>query len=365
MKICFWFSGVFLCSLSGFLILPLLGQHSLESDSLYLDEYEVAGSAIPPFYQSLEEKNYYHSRQIHGMKKDLNAHSRNLQDLRARFNHVFYGRVGVNANGDPFRIGNEPKMPSSKELKPEVVYIPPVPSSPTLWLEGSGSAVKNTFLEPPTQSPPAEDILAFSVEAPGDYVGYDGNPLSPPTESGITSEAVRTRRVFSYYIMPRAGIAATSKIYKDPTLYRRYDPGFCASLSGGVRVDRWRIGLMALHQRNRLHSTSWIDSRSRLKGDTQTNAILVDFAYGVGVLPTLNVDVGGGLGYRKTTSSADWVDAGLPRSANKVEKDFVWSLGCGLNWGFTEQVSLLLAYRYFAEETVPTHNADLGLEFDF
>ncbi|SVD64873.1 uncharacterized protein METZ01_LOCUS417727, partial [marine metagenome] len=109
MRICFGLSGVFLCSLTGFLTLPLLGQHSLESDSLYLDEYEVAGSAIPPFYQSLEEKNYYHSRQIHGMKKDLNSHSRNLQDLRARFNQVFYGRVGSDANGDPFRIGDEPK----------------------------------------------------------------------------------------------------------------------------------------------------------------------------------------------------------------------------------------------------------------
>jgi opacity protein-like surface antigen len=122
---------------------------------------------------------------------------------------------------------------------------------------------------------------------------------------------------------------------------------------------------MALHQRNRLHSTSWIDSRSQLKGDTQTNAILVDFSYGIEILPTLDVDVGGGLGYRKTTSSADWVIAGVPDSVNKVDQGFVWSAGVGLDWNFSEQASLLLAYRYFAEETVPTHNADLGLEFDF
>ena len=364
MKICFWLSGVFLCSLSGFLTLPLLGQHSLESDSLYLDEYEVAGSAIPPFYQSLEEKKYYHSRQIHGMKKDLNSHSRNLQDLRARFNQVFYGRVGLDANGDPFRIGDEPKMSSREELKPKVVYIPPATSNPTLFLEGSGSAVKNTFLEPPTQSLPAEDMLAFSVEAPGDYLGHDGNPVSIPRDSGVISE-VRTPRAFSYYIMPRAGIAVTSKIAKHSDLYRRYDPGSSASLSGGVRVDRWRIGLMALHQRNRLHSTSWIGPRSQLKGDTESNALLLDFSYGIEVLPTLDVDVGGGLGYRKTTSSADWVIAGIPDSANKVDRGFVWSAGVGLNWSFSEQASLLLAYRYFAEETVPTHNVDLGLEFDF
>jgi opacity protein-like surface antigen len=362
MKICFGLIGVFLCLLTEFLTLPLLGQYSLESDSLYLDEYEVAGSAIPPFYQSLEEKKYYHSRQIHGMKKDLNAHSRNLQDLRARFNHVFYGRAGLDANGAPFRIGDEPKMPSSTELKPEIVYIPPATYAPTLLLEGSGSAERNTFLEPPTQSLPAEDMLAFSVEAPGDYLGHDGNPLSPPNDSGITSGAVRTRRVFSYYIMPRAGIAVTSKVVKYPDLYKRYRPGFSAGLSGGIRSDRWRMGLSVLHQRNLLHSSSWSGARTnRLSGDVTTNALLAEFSYGIPVFASFSVNVNGGLGYRKTTTSLEFL--GTPFS--QVDNGFVWSAGTGLEWSFTEQASLLLAYRYFAEETVPTHNADLGLEFDF
>ena len=365
MEIWFWLKSILLCLLLGFLTLPLLGQYSLESDSLYLDEYEVAGSAIPPFYQSLEEKNYYHSRQIHGMKKDLNSHSRNLQDLRARFNQVFYGRAGLDANGDPFRIGDEPKMPSYEELKPKVVYIPPATSNPTLFLESSGSTVGSVSIDTQPSPPlPAEDMLAFSVEAPGDYFGPDGNPVSIPTDSGVISEA-RPPLAFSYYIMPRAGVSVTSQIHKDPTLYRRYDPGFSASLSGGVRVDRWRIGLMALHQRNRLHSTSWIGPRSQLKGDTETNALLADFSYGIPVFTSFSLNFNGGLGYRKTTSSADWVIAGSPDSINKVDQSFVWSAGVGLDWSFSEQVSLLLAYRYFAEDTVPTHNADLGLEFDF
>ena len=365
MKICFWLSGVFLCSLSGFLTLPLLGQHSLESDSLYLDEYEVAGSAIPPFYQSLEEKKYYHSRQIHGMKKDLNSHSRNLQDLRARFNQVFYGRAGLDANGDPFRIGDEPKMPSREELKPKVVYAPPVTHAPTLFLEGSGSAVKNTFLEPPTQSPPAEDMLAFSVQAPGDYLGHDGNPLSPPRDSGVISE-VRKPRAFSYYIMPRAGIAVTSKISKQPHAYRRYEPGFSGSLLAGIRMDRWRIGLEFLHQRNELHSTTWVASkvtgvRYYAKGKTSTNAVLADFSYQIPIVSSLGIIVNGAMGYRKTTSSADWTG----KTIASADNGFVWAAGTGLEWSFSEQASLLLAYRYFAEETVPTHNADLGLGFDF
>ena len=295
------------------------------------------------------------------MKKDLKSHSRNLQDLRARFNQVFYGRVGLDANGDPFRIGDEPKMSSREELKPKVVYIPPVTHAPTLLLEGSGSAVKNTFLEPPVQSLPAEDMLAFSVEAPGDYLGHDGNPLSPPRDSGVISE-VRTPRAFSYYIMPRAGIAVTSKIAKYPDLYKRYGPGLSAGLSGGVRLGQWRMGLSVLHQRNLLHSSSWSRARTnRLSGDVTTNALLADFSYGIPVLASFSVNVNGGLGYRKTTTSLEFL--GTPFS--KVDNGFVWSAGTGLEWNFSEQASLLLAYRYFAEETVPTHNADLGLEFDF
>jgi hypothetical protein len=363
MKICFWFRGFCLCSLSGLLTLPLLGQYSLGGDALYLDEDEVTDSAIPPFYQSLEEKNYYHSRQIHGMKKDLNSHSRNLQDLRARFNQVFYGRAGLDANGDPFRIGDEPKMPSYEELKPKVVYIPPATSNPTLFLESSGSTVGAVSIDTQPSPPlPAEDMLAFSVEAPGDYFGPDGNPVSIPTDSGVISEA-RSPLAFSYYIMPRAGIAVSSKIVKYTNLYKRYEPGFSAGLSGGVRLGQWRMGLSLLHQRNLLHSSSWARlPRKPLSGDVTTNALLAELAYGIPVFTSFSLNLNGALGYRKTTTSLAL--SGTPVQAN-TDNAFAWSVGTGLEWSFSEQASLLLAYRYFAEETVPTHNADLGLEFDF
>jgi hypothetical protein len=366
MEIRFWLKSIPLCLLLGFLTHPLLGQYSLESDSLYLDEDEVTASLIPPFYQSLEEKNYYHSRQIHGMKKDLNSHSRNLQDLRARFNQVFYGRAGLDANGDPFRIGDEPKMPSYEELKPKVVYIPPATSNPTLFLESSGSTVGSVYIDTQPSPPlPAEDMLAFSVEAPGDYFGPDGNPVSIPTDSGVISEA-RPPRTFSYYIMPRAGIAVSSKTSKRPNAYRRYEPGFSGSLLAGIRMDRWRMGLEVIHQRNELHPTTWVASkvtgvRYYVKGKTSTNAVLADFSYQIPVISSLGIIINGSMGYRKTTSSADFTGGTIAIA----DDGFVWSAGTGLEWSFSEQASLLLAYRYFAEETVPTHNADLGLEFDF
>ena len=170
-----------------------------------------------------------------------------------------------------------------------------------------------------------------------------------------------TPRKFDYYILTRAGLAVTAKIKKASNLYRRYDPGYNMSISGGVRLDRWRMGMKLLHQRNQFHSTSWFGPRLPLIGKTSTNAMLADFSYQIPVFSSLGINVNGAMGYRETTSSADF----LGGSRRKVDDGFVWSAGTGLEWSFAEQASLLLAYRYFAEETVPTHNIDLGLEFEF
>ena len=135
-----------------------------------------------------------------------------------------------------------------------------------------------------------------------------------------------------------------------------------AGLSGGVRLGQWRMGLSVLHQRNLLHSNSWAQLRTNsLSGDVTTNALLTEFSYGIPVFSSFSLNLNGALGYRKTTTSLEYL--GTPSS--KVDNGFVWSAGTGLEWSFSEQASLILAYRYFAEETVPTHNADLGLEFDF
>jgi len=78
----------------------------------------------------------------------------------------------------------------------------------------------------------------------------------------------------------------------------------------------------------------------------------------------MNFDLG--LGYRWSKSSYEYSNSLSPTKNTSIDDDyFLWSLGIGGGWSFNEQASLLLAYRYFAEDTVPTHNVDLGLEFDF
>ena len=365
MKFRFPSKGIYLCFGALLVACSSFAQYSSESDIDYLLEDAGLDTAIPPFYQGLEEKSYYHARQIHGMKQDMNAHSRNLRDLRTRFNQVFYGRKTSGGGEDPFQVGAPPQMPVKAEVKPRIVYVPPPPRRPrdryelpqtNANLANENQAVSNEETNP-------ANLLAFSVQEPGSYQSHDGQPVSPDAGMMQGNGISTIPRKFDYYILTRAGLAATAKITKLSNLYKRYKPGLSGSLTGGVRKDRWSLGLTALYQRNSLHSNSWAYlPKEPLAGDVVSSALLVEFSRRIPIYTSFSLDLGGALGYRQTTTSL--VLSGNPVPA-KTDNGFVWSAGTGLNWSFTEQASLLLAYRYFAAETVPTHNADLGLEFDF
>jgi hypothetical protein len=365
MKFSFPLKGIYLCFGALLIACSSFAQYSSESDIDYLLENAGLDTAIPPFYQGLDEKSYYHARQIHGMKQDMNAHSRNLRDLRTRFNQVFYGRKTSNGVGDPFQVGAVPQMPVKAEVKPRIVYVPPPPRRHRDRYELSqtnANLAHETQVVSNEETNPA-DLLAFSVQEPGSYHSHDGQPVSPDAGMVQRNGISTAPRKFDYYILTRAGLAATAKITKLPNLYKRYQPGFSGSLTGGLRMDRWSLGLTALYQRNRLHSNSWARlPRQSLTGDVASNAFLVEISHRVPVYTSFSLNLHGALGYRQTTTSL--VLSGNPVPAN-TDKGFVWSAGTGLEWSFAEQASLLLAYRYFAEETVPTHNIDLGLEFDF
>ena len=368
MKFRFLSKGIYLYFGALLVACSSFAQYSSESDIDYLLEDAGLDTAIPPFYQGLEEKSYYHARQIHGMKQDMNAHSRNLRDLRTRFNQVFYGRKTSGGGEDPFLVGAPPQMPVKAEVKPRIVYVPPPPRRPRDRYElpqtNANLADENqaAFNE---ETNPA-NLLAFSVQEPGSYQSHDGQPVSPDTGMMQGNGISTASRKFDYYIFTRAGLAVAPKIKKELQNYRRYDLGYSLSLSGGVRMDSLRMGLIFLHQRNELHSSSWkLDPSTGLRfdvnGKTSTNALLVDLSYSIPVVSSLEVVLNGAIGYRDTKSYAH----GNGQSGSVNDDGFVWSAGTGLNWSFSEQASLLLAYRYFAEETVPTHNIDLGLEFDF
>lgn len=376
MKAGFYLQCVFLCFLVAGLNSPSVGQYISDRDTNYLLEGVTVSTAIPPFYQNLDEKTYYHSRQIHGMKEDINAHSRNLRDLRMRFNKVFYGRKTSGGAADPFQVGATPQMPIQKDESPKMEYIPPSAKEPRVHYEPSQA---DANIEADSQMVSIEGVapenqLAFSVQEPGSYQSHDGRQINPEPKAVSTGFFSRARR-FDYYIMPRVSLALPSQIEKNinhpKPHYKRYQIGSSATLSGGIRLDRWRLGIAGVHQRHELHQTSWAKEspngpRFDRTGKTRSFAFMIEASHLIPLYSALFINLDLGVGYRWAKSSYEYSNAVSPTETSSIAEDYwLWSVGAGIGWSFSEQVSLLLAYRYFGEETLPTHNADLGLVFDF
>ena len=367
--------GVFLCLLIVGLNSPSLAQHISDSDADYLLGDVAVSSSIPPFYENLDEKTYYHSRQIHGMKEDMNAHSRNLRDLRMRFNQVFYGRKTSGGGEDPFQVGSPPQMPVQKEVRPKLVYVPPPPREPRVRYElpQADANIGDDSQMTSDEEINADNLLAFSVQAPGSYQSHDGRQVNPETSATGTELFSKPRR-FDYYIMPRISVAIPSRIennihYPKPH-YKKYKVGFSGALSAGVRLDRWRLGIAGIHQQNELHPTSWAKEspggpKFDRTGKTRSFAWMIEASHVMPVYSSLFMNFDLGLGYRWSKSSYEYSNSLSTKNTSFSEDYFLWSVGTGLEWSFSEQISMLLAYRYLSDDLVPTHNADLGLEFDF
>ena len=361
---------------------PVFAQFSsgLEDDYSSLDSSD--GSTIPPIYSTLKEKRFYHARQIHSMKKDLNDHSRNLYDLRRRFDQAFFGKNSAVDRSDPFLVGPEPRLPVAPDSGRRVRYVPPAPPPEP------PASVPYFFPEENNQPPPQpiapiseENLLAFNVQAPGTYLSHDNQLIAPPPPPSVGVRPVQqgtssTSGRFEYYFLPRGSAAYPHKIFKkynDPRpLYKRYRPGFSAGLSTGVRLDRWRLGFAGIYQENKLHPTSWAWNEKHLRrfdlaGKTSIRTALFEISHRVPVSSSLSITLDAGIGYHWRKSTFDLSD-GNPINFQQIEitdEDFIWSAGTGLEWSFSPVASLILSYRYFASEEVPTHNADLGLEIDF
>lgn len=345
----------------------LFAQYSGGSDIDYTSIDGTEDSAIPSFYQTLDEKSFYHSRQIRGMKRDLNDHSRNLYDLRRRFDQVFFGRNSANLRGDPFVVGPEQKLPTSNEVNRQITYVPPPPPSGANAIEPRVDVADSQSAD--------ENLLAFNVQARGSYLSHDNQVINPLGESAASSGPARKDR-FDYYFLPRVSVAYPYKIKRNQghspqPHYQRYLPGFSAALSTGIRIDRWRLGIAGHFQENSLHSASWAARKTTAwpkyewSGETSVTAALFEVSHLVPLLSSFSLNLNAGGGYAWTKSNYDFKLAAASEHSEKAYSDFIWVAGAGLEWSFSQRASLLLSYRYFASEEVPTHNADLGLEFDF
>jgi len=131
------------------------------------------------------------------------------------------------------------------------------------------------------------------------------------------------------------------------------------------------LGIAGIHQQNELHPTSWAKtSPGGLKfdrtGKTRSFAWMIEASHVMPVYSSLFMNFDIGVGCRWSKSSYEYTNSLLDTQYFVHKKDYLlWSVGTGFGWSFSEQISMRLAYRYLSDDLVPTHNADLGLEFDF
>jgi opacity protein-like surface antigen len=317
----------------------LLGSMDVHAQSENFFEKE---KPVLSYYENLDDKTYFHQRRIHGMKGELNDYSQKLHNLQQRFDQIFYGLAANHSFKTPFDVSNQPVRPSFANR-----------------LEGnltSGQSVSvpsNDFSRVPREAEATPSSgpnqLAFNVDSPGE--SKNGNQVGSsfiPSNSG-------SRGLGAYLILTPA-VVMPSKTHEGVDFKRKYDPGFAVSLASGIKKNGFRLGLGALYKRNDFDSSSRDKSGKPLTQDSETFSVYLDLGYEFALVGSLDGYLGLGLGYYRS-----YVEDPLERS----EDGFLASGAIGLAYNFSDLVALRLGYRYFHEDEVPAHLAELGLGFEF
>ena len=108
--------------------------------------------------------------------------------------------------------------------------------------------------------------------------------------------------------------------------------------------------------RDRFDPSSSYDTNKPLTQESKTFAAYLDLGYDFGLVGDLDGYVGLGLGYYRSS-----IQDPLKRS----QDGFLATGSIGLAYNFSDLISLRLRYRYFHEDEVPAHLAELGLGFEF
>ena len=214
--------------------------------------------------------------------------------------------------------------------------------------------------------------LAFSVEKPGKFVSNDGTPVIVEDKEGSNFDPT------SYYIINRVGFSYSTKETVKPNSFLKYDLGYNLNLETGLKIDRWKIGLLLNYQYNEWDSSSHVHvdgSQQPLRGDSKSIGSLLNVGYFIPLNSVLKfsfaeLELGfyGSIGYGWESMQGYYLNPiSLDRQdiPQRDESNFAWLLGSELSWRMSEQIYLLLSYSYFSKDYIPSHNLDLGLEFGF
>ena len=315
---------------------------------------------VTDYFDNVDDKSFYQSQRIHGMKNEINSYSERLHKLQSRFDEIFYGLSRGGSFKKPFDTNQAPSRPSKSDL---YVPAPATSSQANSNLYPSGALIDDSsdlFAEPEGNS---ANQLAFQVEAPGTYTA-DGRTKSlfDPREQGQNN--------LGKYFLLTPGFAIPYKIHRPSTplvnneRYTRYRPGVSVVLAGGFEKNNFRFGLGGMYKRHQHHDSSWeyhsayTTPRNRLEFEevAETFAGFLDLGYEFNMFGGFDGFFGVGLGYYLSIVKD-------PR--RRLDHGFFATGNIGVAYNFNEMIALRLGYRYFLEKEVPAHAAELGLDFEF
>ena len=333
------------------LCLPALlhGQYSTNTRSSFLAEEKP----VSDYFEKVDDRSFYQQQRIHGLKGELNNYSSRLHTLQQRFDQIFYGLSSKGQHSTPFDLSKSPSRPNLEQRSYESNYSSPTTTNqPPLIVEDLQTEEK-----PSTSQ---TNQLAFNVDAPGKY-SKEGKVASlfDPTRAahGSLGGYLIISPGFSVPFKTHEGDSSATK-----TRHRDYDPGVSVNIAGGFEKNPFRIGVGFTYKKHSLDDSSYETNKfvplneEPISGHSQTFAGYLDLGLRTPIASSLDAYMGIGLGYYLSL---------IEDPRKRKDHGFFATGSLGLAWNLSDLIALRFGYRYLHEKEVPSHVAELGLNFDF
>lgn len=309
------------------------------AQSRYDSDYQPLSPRKPvvEYYEKIDDKSFYQQKRIHGMKGELNNYSEKLHSLQDRFDKIFYGLSAKGNFKTPFDTSNQPKRPA---IKPRTEQLPTYPTAQSVSNEAAS-----------VESQPSENKLAFNVNSPGTFTKDD---------QVVSTFNLKRREGLGYYFLINSGISFAHKRHDTTRAYKKYAPGFLTAIAGGFQINNFKIGMGGSYKSHSFADNSILKSSSiSLNGKSETFSGHLDLGYNFPINQSLEGYFGVGLGYYLS-----FIEDKEDTSSRKDHGVYLTG-STGITWRMSELFALSLGYRYFHENEVPAHIAELGANFDF
>ena len=339
--------------------LMMWGQYSSDSRGSFLAEEKP----VSDYFEKVDDRSFYQQQRIHGLKSELNNYSSRLHTLQQRFDQIFYGLSSQGKHSTPFELSNSPQKPVYQQRTYESNYSTPASFTPSPTPRPvAPQSVPQELQEQQQPVRSQTNQLAFSVDAPGKYSkGGKVASLFDPEQA--------SRENLGGYLVISPGFSIPFKTHEgDPsankTRHREYDPGVSVNITGGLEKNPFRVGVGVSYSRHSLDDSSYETdkfysppmNKDPISGHSQTLAGYLDLGLRTPIASSLDAYMGVGLGYYLSL---------IEDPRKRKDHGFFATGSLGLAWNVTDLIALRFGYRYLHEDEVPSHVAELGLNFDF